>query len=151
MRAVFQQQERYVVVAVPAGVPVHGCHQRIQRLVTVGRSKRRDDLVLGEEVPVLVPAFDQPVGVEQEPVTGPPARGERGQRGEVSVQAQRRVGRLAGERPQAAAVVQQRRVVAAVDDGEFAAGRDLGQRRGDEVLLAQVRPDGLADVAGHLV
>ena len=41
--------------------------------------KRRGDLVFGEEVPVLVTAFDQPVGVEQEPVTGQPARGERGE------------------------------------------------------------------------
>jgi len=37
--------------------------------------------------------------------------------------------------------------MAAVDDGERAAGGDLGQRRGDEVLLAQVRPDGPADFA----
>jgi hypothetical protein len=30
----------------------------------------RGDLVFGKEVPMLVAAFDQPVGVEQEPVTG---------------------------------------------------------------------------------
>jgi hypothetical protein len=41
VRNVFQQEERHVVVAVTAGVPVHGCHQRIQRLVTVGREERR--------------------------------------------------------------------------------------------------------------
>jgi hypothetical protein len=45
MRAVFQQEERHVVVAVPAGVPAHGCHQRVQRLVAVGREKRRGDLM----------------------------------------------------------------------------------------------------------
>ena len=80
-------------MAVTAGVPVHGCYQRIQRLVAAGREKRHGDLVYGEEVPVLVAAFNQPVGVEQEPVTGPPARGERG---EVIVQAKRQGGRLVG-------------------------------------------------------
>ena len=62
-----------VAVAVAAGVPVHGCHQRVQRLVAVGGEKRRCDLVFREEVPVMVTAFDQPVGVEQEPVTGQPS------------------------------------------------------------------------------
>ena len=39
MCIVFQQEERHVVVAVAvaAGVPTHGCHQRVQRLVAVGR------------------------------------------------------------------------------------------------------------------
>ena len=87
LRAVFQQEERHVVVGVTAGVPVHGCHQLGQRLVAVGRQKRRCDVVLREEVPVMVTAFDQPVGVEQEPVTGQPACGERG---EVILQAKRR-------------------------------------------------------------
>ena len=96
----FQQEERDVVVAAAAGVPVHGCHERVQRLVAAGGEKRRSDLVVREEVPVLVAAFDQAVCVEQEPVAGPPARGERG---EVIVQAQRQVGRLAGQRPQNAA------------------------------------------------
>jgi hypothetical protein len=84
-----------------AGVPVHGCHQRIQRLVAAGGEKRRGDLVLREEVPALVAAFDEAVGVEQEPVTGPPACGERG---EVIVQAKRQGSRLAGQWPQAAVV-----------------------------------------------
>ena len=47
-------------------------------------------------------------------------------------------------------MAQQRRVMAAVDNSELAAGADLGQRRGDEVLLAQVRPDGSADLARHV-
>ena len=149
VRAVFQQEERDVVVAAAAGVPVHGCHQRVQRPVVVGRGKRRGDLVLREEVSVLVAAFDQAVGVEQEPVTGPPARGERG---EVIVwaQAQWQVGAVAGQRSQDAASVQQRRVMAAVDDGDLAAGGDLSQRRGGKVLFAQVRSDGPADFARHL-
>ena len=147
VRAVFQQKERYVIVAVPAGVLVHGCHQGVQRLVAVGGEKRRCDLVFREEVPVLVTAFDQPVGVEQEPVTGQPVRGERG---EVIFQAKRQGGRRAGQRLQAAAVVQQRRVMAAVDNREFPAGCDLGQQCGDEVLLAEMRPDGPADFVGHV-
>ena len=48
-RAVFQQQERHVVVAVTAGVPVHGRHQRIQRLLAVGGRKRSRDRAVGEE------------------------------------------------------------------------------------------------------
>ena len=59
-----QQEEREVVVAATAGVPVHGCHQRIQRLVAAGGEKGCGDLVVREEVPVLVAAFDQAVGVE---------------------------------------------------------------------------------------
>ena len=59
LRAVFQQEERHVVVGVTAGVPVHGCHQLVQRLVAVGREKRRCVVVLREEVPVMVTAFDQ--------------------------------------------------------------------------------------------
>ena len=49
MRAVFQQEERDVVVAATAGVPVHGRHERIQRLVAVGGEKRRGDLVPRDE------------------------------------------------------------------------------------------------------
>ena len=129
----FQQKERHVVVAVTAGVPVHGCHQRVQRLLAVSCDKRRCDYVFWEEVSVLVTAFDQPVGVRQEPVAGRPDRCERG---EVVFQAERQGGRPAGQRLQVAAVAQQRRVMAAVDDGELAAGGDLGQYRGDEVLFA---------------
>ena len=51
------------------------------------------ELTAGEEVPVAVAAFDQAVGVEQEPVAGLLARGERG---EVIVQAQRQAGPVAG-------------------------------------------------------
>jgi hypothetical protein len=51
IRAVFQQKKRDVVAAGPAGVPAHGCHQRVQRLIAVDRQKRRGDLVFGEEVP----------------------------------------------------------------------------------------------------
>ena len=58
VRAVFQQEKRDVVAAGPAGVSAHGCHQRVQRLVAVGRQKRHGDLVFGEEVPVMVTAFD---------------------------------------------------------------------------------------------
>ena len=68
--AVFQQQERHVIVGVTAGVPVHGSYQGVQCLVAVSCEKRRCDRVLGEEVSVLVAAFDQPVGVEQQPVAG---------------------------------------------------------------------------------
>jgi hypothetical protein len=123
-------------VAVTAGVPVHGCHQRVQRMLAVRGGQRRGDRVVGEEVAVLVAAFDQPVGVQQEPVAGGPAGGEGG---EVLVQAERQGGRPAGQRLQASAVAQQRRVVTAADDGQLAAGGDLGQDRGDEVLRAQVR------------
>ena len=56
--AVLQQEERDVVVAAAAGVPVHGCHQRVQCPADVGCGKRRGDLVLREEVPGLVAAFD---------------------------------------------------------------------------------------------
>ena len=73
-------------MTVTASVPVHGRHQRVQRLVAVGGGKRSRDLIFGEEVAVLVAALDQPVGIEQEPVTGRPARGERG---EVILQAKR--------------------------------------------------------------
>jgi len=144
----FQQQERDVVVAVTAGVPVHGCHQRVQRLLAVGGAQRGGDLIFREELTVPVTAFDQPVGVEQQPVARRPARGERG---EVILQAQRQDRRPAGQRFQAAAVAQQRRVMAAVDNGELAAGVNLGEHRGDEVLLAQVRPDRAADLARHLL
>ena len=58
----FQKEERDVVVAVTAGVPVHGCQQRVQRLVAVGGEERRGDLLLRKEVSVAVAAFDQPVG-----------------------------------------------------------------------------------------
>ena len=40
--------------------------------------------------------------------------------------------------------------MAAVDDGQLAAGSDLGQRRGDEVLRAQVRRNGPADFARNV-
>jgi hypothetical protein len=76
---VFQQQQRDVVVAVTVGVPVHGGQQPIQRLVAAGHGKRRGDLLMRQKVPVAVAAFDQPVGVEEEPVAGLPARGERGE------------------------------------------------------------------------
>ena len=109
-----------------AGVPVHGCHQPVQRLLAVHRGECCGDLVFGEEVPVLVAAFDQPVGVEQQPVTGPPARGERG---EVIGQAKRQGGRRAGQRLQAGPAVAGGRSMAAVDNGELPAGCDLGQRR----------------------
>ena len=66
----FQQKERHVVVAVTAGVPVHGCHQRVQRLLAVSCDKRRCDYVFWEEVSVLFTAFDQHVGVQQEPLAG---------------------------------------------------------------------------------
>ena len=68
----FQQQERHVIVGVTAGVPVHGSHQGVQCLVAVRCEKRRFDRVFWEEVPVGVAAFDKPVGVEQQPVTGRP-------------------------------------------------------------------------------
>jgi hypothetical protein len=67
---VFQQQERHVIVGVTAGVPDHGSHQGVQRLVAAGYEQRRFDRVFREEVPAGVAAFDQPVGVEQQPVTG---------------------------------------------------------------------------------
>jgi len=65
-----QQQERDVVVGVTAGVLVHGPDQGVQCLVAVGCEQRRCYRVLWEEVPVGVAAFDQPVGVEQQPVAG---------------------------------------------------------------------------------
>jgi DNA-binding NarL/FixJ family response regulator len=40
--------------------------------------------------------------------------------------------------------------MAAVDNGQLAGGGDLCQHCSDEVLLTQVRPDGPADLAGHL-
>ena len=143
----FQQKERQVVVAVTAGVPVHGRQQRVQCLIAVTGEKRGGDRLFWEEVSVLVAAFDQPVGVEQEPVAGRPARGERG---ELILQTERRGSGAAGQRAQVAAVTQQRRVMAAVDHGELAVGGDLGQRRGGEVLFAQVRSDGPADFARRL-
>ena len=126
--SVFQQQERHVIVGVTAGVLVHGSHQGVQCLVAAGCEQRRFDRVFWEEVPAGVAAFDKPVGIEQQPVTGRPGRGERG---EVILKAQRQRGLPVGQRPQVAAVAQQRRVMAAVDDGQLAAGSDLGQRRGD--------------------
>ena len=63
MRAVFQQQERDIVVAVAGGVPVHGCHERVQRLVAAGRGQRRGELGLRGEVPGRVAALDQAGGV----------------------------------------------------------------------------------------
>ena len=91
-RAVFQQQERHVIVGVTAGVPVHGAHQCVQCLLAVGCEKRRCDRVFREEVPAGVAAFDKPVGVEQQPVAGRPGRGERGERGEVIFKAKRQGG-----------------------------------------------------------
>ena len=101
-------------MAVTAGVPVHSRHQRVQRLVTVSCSKRRCDLLFREEVPVPVTAFHQAVGVEQEPVAGRPACGERG---ETIAKSKRQGGRPVGQRPQLAAVAQQRRVVAGRSPG----------------------------------
>ena len=48
-------------------------------------------------------------------------------------------------------MAQQRRVMAATDDGQLTADGGLGQHRGGEILLTQVRPDGPADFARHLV
>ena len=142
-----QQQERHVIIGVTAGVPVHGCYQGVQCLVAIGCAKRSCDRVCWKEVSVLVAAFDQPVGVEQQLITGRPARGEPG---EVILKAERQGGRPVGQRLQVAAVVQERRVMTAVDNGQLAGGGDLCQRRGDEVLRAQVRRDGPADLARHL-
>ena len=146
--AVLQQQERHVIVGVTAGVLVYGSHQGAQCLIALRCEKRRCDRVFREEVPAGVAAFDKPVGVEQQPVAGRPGRGESG---EAICKAERRGGLAVGQRPQVAAVAQQRRVMAAVDNGQLASGGDLRQRCGDEVLLAQVRPDGLADLARHLL
>ena len=99
--AVFQQQERHVIVGVTAGVPVHGFHQGLQCLVAVSCEKRRCDRVFGEEAPAGVAAFDNPVGVEQQPVAGRPGRTIRG---EVILKAKRQRGLPAGQRPQVAAV-----------------------------------------------
>jgi hypothetical protein len=55
-------------VGVTTGVPFYGSHQGVQYLITVSCEKRRCDHVLGEEVSVLITAFDQPGGVEQQPV-----------------------------------------------------------------------------------
>ncbi len=65
--AVFQQQERHVIVGITAGVLVHGSYQGVQYLVAVSCAKHRCDHVLGEEVSVLITAFGQPVSVEQQP------------------------------------------------------------------------------------
>jgi hypothetical protein len=65
---VFQQQERHVIVGVTAGVPVHGSYQGVQCLVAVGCVERASDRLCREEVAMLVAAFDQPVGVEQQAV-----------------------------------------------------------------------------------
>ena len=63
--AVFQQQERHVIVGVTAGVLVHGSHQGVQCLAAVRCEKRRCDRVFREEVSAGVAAFDKPVGAEQ--------------------------------------------------------------------------------------
>ena len=78
-------------------------------------------------MPAGVAAFDEPVGVEQQPVAGRPGRGEGG---EVIFKAERQGFLPVGQRPQVAVVAQQRRVMAAVDNGQLAGGGDLGQRRG---------------------
>ncbi len=93
-------------------------------------------------------AFDQPVGVQQQPVAGHPGCCERGV---VICEAQRQAGLSAGQGLQDAADAQQRRVMAAVDHGQLAGGGDLCQRRGDEALFAQVRPNRLADLARDLL
>ena len=83
---------------VTAGVPVLRPFIRLSRAWSQsGASSAAGDLLFWEEVPVLAAAFDQPVGEEQEPVTGRPARGERG---EVVLQAKRQGGRPAGQRLQ---------------------------------------------------
>jgi hypothetical protein len=104
---VLQQQERHVIVGVTAGVPVHGSDQGLQCLIAVRCEKRRCDRVFREEVPAGVAAFDEPVGVEQQPVAGRPGRGESGV---IIGKAERQLGLPAGQRPQVAAVPQQRRV-----------------------------------------
>ena len=106
----FQEQERHVIVGVTGGVPVRGSHQGVQCLLVVGCEKRRCDRVFWEKVPAGVAAFDEPVGVEQQPVAGRPGRGERG---EVIFKAERQGGLPVGQRLQVAAVAQQRRVMAA--------------------------------------
>jgi hypothetical protein len=55
-------------VGVAAGVLLYGCHEAVQCLVAIRYEKRGCDRVLWQEVPVGVAAFDQPVGVEQQPV-----------------------------------------------------------------------------------
>jgi hypothetical protein len=77
--AVFQQQERHVIVGVTAGMPVDGSDQGVQCLIAVRCQKRRSDRVFREEVPAGIAAFDEPVGVEQQPVAGRPGRGECGE------------------------------------------------------------------------
>jgi hypothetical protein len=111
-----------VAVAVAAGVPVHGCYQSVQCLIAVGCVKRSCDLRFWEKLSVLVTAFYEPVGVEQEPVAGRPGSSERG---EVILKAKRQGGLPVGQRLQVAAVAQQRRVMAAVNHGELAAMGDL--------------------------
>jgi hypothetical protein len=97
---VFQQQERHVIVGVTAGIPVDDSHQGVQCLIAVRCEKRRSDRVFREEVPVGVAAFDEPVGVEQQPVAGRPGRGECG---EVMCKPEQRGGLPVGQRPQVAA------------------------------------------------
>ena len=60
----FEQQERHVIVGAAAGMPVHGRHEHVQRLVAAGCGKRRCNLIFWEEAAVGVAAFDQPVGVQ---------------------------------------------------------------------------------------
>ena len=64
---------------------------------------------------------------DMQPVAGRPSRSERG---EVILKAKRQRGLPVGQRLQAAALAQQRRVMAAVDNSKLAAGADLRQRRG---------------------
>jgi hypothetical protein len=56
--------------------------------------------------------------------------------GEIILKAKRQRGLPVGQRLQAATMAQRRWVMAAVDNSKLAAGADLCQHRGDEVLLA---------------
>jgi hypothetical protein len=72
----FEEQDGEVVTEVGSGhVPAHLVEQGVERLFGCPYGELRGDVEEGEELPVPVARFAEPVGVEQEPVTGLPCDG----------------------------------------------------------------------------
>jgi hypothetical protein len=123
--------------------------QAVQRGVQVGTGQHPGVGIEAEEAAVPVAGLDQPVGVEQHPLAGGhPVRGllrsaaqPQGQGGLAGVD------RLHGP----VRADQQRRVVAAVGVGHRPVRVELGQDRGDEVLVAHHSGDDLVQLRGDTV
>src|SRR4051812_40395364 len=93
-----------------------------------------------------IPGLDDAVGVKEEPVPDAEAPAH-GLGGRPQPQGQRRWG---GDLLDPAGGCHERLRVPAVDEGELARVRDLGEESGDEVLLTQVATEPAVDLYGDL-